>query len=203
MLLYYYLSSLSSSLPVVFFILFRRKILFDTYQLKLLVFVVYKLITDILGLIFETYFPSAYPVFHFTVLCDFIFYSEIFAEVSQLKNKYLRLIQLGILLIAIFEGLIIGTIWENNWITTISSYSVISIMYFLLLANTNSSMSKSKLGFTITVFVYFSIMMVYFVFEEIIRKDFSVFIFLEPFILTLYVLFNLSLSYIICTSPKK
>jgi hypothetical protein len=203
LLLFYYISSVSSIVPVLFFIFLRKNILFDNYQRKIFVYTLYRFITDLVGIGFENYFPSAYPIFHFTVFFDFIFFTEISASFAIFKLVHIRLIQFAILILALLEGLIFGSIWENNWITTIVSYTLISFIYFMLLSKVRGNLEKYKIGFLFTVFTYYSIMLIYFVFEDIIRSDFSIFIFLEPFILALYLLFNLSLSYTTWISQKK
>jgi len=135
-----------------------------------------------------------------TVVLDFIFYTELIKATASFK--YIRVFQFIIIAIEIYEIYLNKGVYENNWLTTIVSYSTISFIYYVLLVGKPKVLNNEKFIVLASIFAFHTIMLIYFLFENLIRSNTTIFNFLEPIILSLYILLNFSLSYALWKNQK-
>jgi hypothetical protein len=197
MIYFYFFSSLSSLLPAFLFLKWWRNMEHSNYNKLFLTFILYRSITDVVSLFIEKQLDSSLPMAHFTVVFDGVFLLELTRSQALFKTKYFRLLQASVLLIALIEFLTIRDFWVNNWYATIYTYSLVILIYFFLVVRSNESLQDGKKLFAVSVFTYYSTLILYFIFEDIIRSDLSLYLRLFPFIYSIVILFNVALSYAI------
>jgi hypothetical protein len=113
------------------------------------------------------------------------------------------MLQVSVLLIALIEFLTTCDFWVNNWYATVYTYSFVILIYFYLVVRSKESLLDGKKLFAVSVFNYYTTMILYFIFEDIIRSDLSLFMRLFPFVYSIVILFNVALSYAIYLTKKK
>jgi hypothetical protein len=199
LIIYYYISSISSLFPFLFSLNRIKSNSLDKFQKVFISFLIYKFLSDLTRLFTEPYITS-YPIFHLTVVLDFIFYTELIKATASFK--YIRVFQFIIIAIEIYEIYLNKGVYENNWLTTIVSYSTISFIYYVLLVGKPKVLNNEKFIVLASIFAFHTIMLIYFLFENLIRSNTTIFNFLEPIILSLYILLNFSLSYALWKNQK-
>lgn len=202
MIYFYYFASLSSVLPV-FFLTTWKKMEHSKYNKLLLAFFLYRFSADVLSLIVEKQIDSGLPMAHFTVVCDGLFYLELARSQALFKTKAIRLLQASVLLIALIEYLTTCDFWLNNWYATIYTYSLVILINFYLVVRSKESLKDGKKLFAVSVFIYYITLILYFIFEDIIRSDLSLFKRLFPYFYSIMILFNVVLTYVIYLNRKK
>lgn len=199
LIIYYYISSISSLFPFLFSLNRIKSNSLDKFQKVFISFLIYKFLSDLTRLFTEPYITS-YPIFHLIVVLDFIFYTELIKATASFK--YIRVFQFIIIAIEIYEIYLNKGVYENNWLTTIVSYSTISFIYYVLLVGKPKVLNNEKFIVLASIFAFHTIMLIYFLFENLIRSNTTIFNFLEPIILSLYILLNFSLSYALWKNQK-
>ena len=200
---FYYFASLSSVLPVFFFLTTWKKMEHSKFNKLLLAFFLYRFITDVISLFLEKQLDSSLPMAHFTVVCEGLFYLELARSQALFKTSSIRLFQSSVLLIALIEFLTTCDFWVNNWYATIYTYSLVVLINFYLVVRSKESLQDGKKLFAVSVFTYYSTLILYFIFEDIIRSDMSLFMRLFPYVYSIVILFNVALSYVIYLTRKK
>ncbi|MEN9973768.1 MAG: hypothetical protein RIS20_2115 [Bacteroidota bacterium] len=203
MIYFYYFSSLSSLLPAFLFLKWWRNMEHSNYNKLFLTFLLYRCITDVISLFLEKQLDSSLPMAHFTVVCEGVFYLELARSQALFKTRSIRMIQASVLLIALIEFLTTCDFWVNNWYATIYTYSLVILVYFFLVVRSKESLQDGKKLFAVSVFTYYSTLILYFIFEDIIRSDLSLYLRLFPFIYSFVILYNVVLFYAIYLNRKK
>jgi hypothetical protein len=162
--------------------------------------IVLRFLSDVFCFVFRHEFHSVFPVFHVSVFLETLCYLFYFRELSGSKNKQYLLV---ILMFMVVVGIDMGEgLWLNNYWSTLFSTLLIPLfsLRFLLVP---VEPSKDQVSILIPMFIFHTSMFTYTLFENIIRENTQLFNSLQPFILVLILLYNLSLAYFIWKNRKK
>jgi hypothetical protein len=160
-------------------------------------FILYRFLEPITKIILEEYLGSSYPAFHLTVVLDGLFYIALARSLSSIPTRYLQLMQVGIVGIAAMEIWMTQSLFINNWYATVFTYLIVIIIYFSLFFKSEAPLISSQKVFVIAVFSYYTALYCYFIFENMIRSNLNLFVYLQPMVLTLTFIFNLTITYTI------
>lgn len=198
--LFYYFVLFSSWIPVIFIVIQRR---INTNQTRLkslfFLFIVSRCLTDLGVIILEKLIINTFPVFHFSVIIQFILILELFYSI----HRYTIPKSVFVILSVVFFTLdltVTSNITQNNHISTMYSYIVISGFgigylfkyhgdYFQKIIL--SSTSIYSIAFTFLLF-----------FEELFFSSKELNNYLLNFMALLSLSLNLIFSYTLCLKSK-
>lgn len=197
MILYYYFCSLSGIIPAIISLKYWKRMMDSKFNKWYLSFILYRFLEPIITIILEEYLGSSYPAFHLTVVLDGLFYIALARSLSSIPTRYLQLMQVGIVGIAAMEIWMTQSLFINNWYATVFTYLIVIIIYFSLFFKSEAPLIYSQKVFVIAVFSYYTALYCYFIFENMIRSNLNLFVYLQPMVLTLTFIFNLTITYTI------
>lgn len=197
MILYYYFCSLSGIIPAIISLKYWKRMMDSKFNKWYLSFILYRFLEPIITIILEEYLGSSYPAFHLTVVLDGLFYIALARSLSSIPTRYLQLMQVGIVGIAAMEIWMTQSLFINNWYATVFTYLIVIIIYFSLFFKSEAPLISSQKVFVIAVFSYYTALYCYFIFENMIRSNLNLFVYLQPMVLTLTFIFNLTITYTI------
>lgn len=179
---------LFSSFVPIFFLVFNLKCKISLWFKLLLLS---RFLSDILCYYFKHNIGNVYPVFHFSVFFETIFSLILISQYTNLKVKLTNIFVVGFSLITLLE--LFNGIWENNYYSTLFASCLLTIYTFIAVLNFDF-LNKSQLSIVISLFLFNLSTAVYVGFENKIRLDEYLFNSLQPFILGLILMLNLSFS---------
>ena len=192
----FYTVLFSSSLPVIFLLKNSTKIeeFYEENKLFIL-FLIFRFLTDISVFIFSKIYGNSFPVFYFSVICEFLILVNLFDKVYPLKHKKF-LYLLGFISLIIDLLLTMNLFSDNVYSTLITFVLIIGITGKIIISN-NTTCENELLVYSI--FLYYILALSYtffqkFNFQTELLNDLAFYFFaLATFV------FNISLSYVVCT----
>jgi hypothetical protein len=192
----FYTVLFSSSLPVIFLLKNSTKIeeFYEENKLFIL-FLIFRFLTDISVFIFSKIYGNSFPVFYFSVICEFLILVNLFDKVYPLKHKKF-LYLLGFISLIIDLLLTMNLFSDNVYSTLITFVLIIGITGKIIISN-NTTRENELLVYSI--FLYYILALSYtffqkFNFQTELLNDLAFYFFaLATFV------FNISLTYVVCT----
>lgn len=192
----FYTVLFSSSLPVIFLLKSSAKIeeFYEENKLFIL-FLIFRFLTDISVFIFSKIYGNSFPVFYFSVICEFLILVNLFDKVYPLKHKKF-LYLLGFISLIIDLLLTMNLFSDNVYSTLITFVLIIGITGKIIISN-NTTRENELLVYSI--FLYYILALSYtffqkFNFQTELLNDLAFYFFaLATFV------FNISLTYVVCT----
>ncbi|MEY2794104.1 MAG: hypothetical protein RJA76_2096 [Bacteroidota bacterium] len=186
----FYFSIISSVLPVLINIVYYKSLTFNCSDFKfwhqLLTFE--RLLSNIGILILMSTIKNSIPIYHFSVLFEFLIISKLF----DLKNrtKFFNFLMFCGLLVFLSDLVLTSDLFHLNSLSSILTYCLIIALGWNYLYSNNAPKEKST--FLISVFLYYLGSIFYLLFEQYAIANEKVFDFGFIALAILSVLFNLS-----------
>ncbi len=190
-------SVLFSSLLPLFFLVKNSTKIKDFYKENkpFSLFLIFRLLTDISVFLSSTIFENSMPVFHFSVIIEFILLILLLNHIHTINSK--KLIILFGIVSFIADLTLTSDLFSNNLFSSIVTFGlVIGITGKMIIRNNTSS--KDEL-LVYSIFLYYILALSYtffqkFNFQTELLNDIAFYFFaLATFV------FNISLSYVVCT----
>ena len=179
---------LSSVIPFVVLLFNLKHDISFWFKLLLLT----RFLSDILCFYFKHTYGNVFPIFHFAVFLETIFSMYLLYKYNNLNKKVVNFFVACFIIVSIIE-MYIG-IWENNYLSTLTASLILTIFTFFAILNFDF-LNKSQLSIVISLFLFNLSTAVYVAFENKIRSDEYFFNSLQPFILALILLLNISFTF--------
>ncbi len=192
----FYTVLFSSSLP--FFSIYHNKINLAQYYFenKILVFFLFaRLLTDASVFIFGRLYSNTMPVLHFSVIIEFILLILLLNHIHNINSK--KLIILFGIVSFVADLTLTSDLFSNNLFSSIVTFGLIIGITCKMIIRNNTS-SKDEL-LVYSIFLYYILALSYsffqkFNFQTELLNDIAFYFFaLATFV------FNISLSYVVCT----
>jgi hypothetical protein len=192
----FYTVLFSSSLPVIFLLKNSTKIeeFYEENKLFIL-FLIFRFLTDISVFIFSKIYGNSFPVFYFSVICEFLILVNLFDKVYPLKHK--KFLYLLGFISSIIDLLLTMNLFSDNVYSTIITFVLIIGITGKIIISNNTTRENELLVYSI--FLYYILALSYtffqkFNFQTELLNDIAFYFFaLATFV------FNISLSYVVCT----
>lgn len=190
-------SVLFSSLLPLFFLVKNSTKIKDLYKENkpFSLFLIFRLLTDISVFLSSTIFENSMPVFHISVIIEFILLILLLNHIHTINSK--KLIILFGIVSFIADLTLTSDLFSNNLFSSIVTFGlVIGITGKMIIRNNTSS--KDEL-LVYSIFLYYILALSYtffqkFNFQTELLNDIAFYFFaLATFV------FNISLSYVVCT----
>jgi len=190
-------SVLFSSLLPLFFLVKNSTKIKDFYKENkpFSLFLIFRLLTDISVFLSSTIFENSMPVFHISVIIEFILLILLLNHIHTINSK--KLIILFGIVSFIADLTLTSDLFSNNLFSSIVTFGlVIGITGKMIIRNNTSS--KDEL-LVYSIFLYYILALSYtffqkFNFQTELLNDIAFYFFaLATFV------FNISLSYVVCT----
>lgn len=191
---------LSSSFPLVF--IFQKpsnKALISYSKKAFVYFLIARVLTDLSVFIFGRYFGNSMPVFHISVLIEFVLLITILNNIYPINSK--RLIMLFGIVSFIADLTVTSNLFANNLFSSIVTFGIIIGITGRMIITNNTSPKNELLVYSI--FLYYILALSYtffqkFNFQTELLNDIAFYFFaLATF------LFNISLSFVVCTVKQR
>ncbi len=161
----FYIQIIIGLIPL-FVLLFQRK----KFNLEVVILLTLSVLATILLLLFSVLFHNNHAVFNAYAISEFVCLTIYFYRI--ISNKYLRKLILG--MAVVLGGIFI---WEMNKTSSLEVSLITQIAYKIILCllfyvaslqsnNISSSMHKTQVYYTLTVFLYSSFSLVFFFFID-------------------------------------
>lgn len=192
----FYTVLFSSSLPVIFLLKNSAKIeeFYEENKLFIL-FLIFRFLTDISVFIFSKIYGNSFPVFYFSVICEFLILVNLFDKVYPLKHK--KFLYLLGFISSIIDLLLTMNLFSDNVYSTLITFVLIIGITGKIIISNNTTRENELLVYSI--FLYYILALSYtffqkFNFQTELLNDIAFYFFaLATFV------FNISLSYVVCT----
>lgn len=191
---------LSSSFPLVFIFQKPNNTALISYGKKAFVyFLIARVLTDLSVFIFGRYFGNSMPVFHLSVLIEFILLIILLNHIHTINSK--RLIMLFGIVSFIADLTVTSNLFANNLFSSIVTFGIIIGITGKMIITNNTSPKNELLVYSI--FLYYILALSYtffqkFNFQTELLNDIAFYFFaLATF------LFNISLSFVVCTVKRR
>lgn len=196
----FYTVLFSSSLPVIFLLKNSKKIEEINEENKLFVlFLIFRFLTDISVFIFSKIYGNSFPVFYFSVICEFLILVSLFDKAYSIK--YRKLLYLIGFISLIIDLLLTMSLFTDNVYSTLITFFLIIVIAGRMIITNNTSPKNELLVYSI--FLYYILALSYtffqkFNFQTELLNDIAFYFFaLATF------LFNISLSFVVCTVKQR
>ncbi len=196
----FYTVLFSSSLPVIFLLKNSKKIEEINEENKLFVlFLIFRFLTDISVFIFSKIYGNSFPVFYFSVICEFLILVSLFDKAYSIK--YRKLLYLIGFISLIIDLLLTMSLFTDNVYSTLITFFLIIVIAGRMIITNNTSPKNELLVYSI--FLYYILALSYtffqkFNFQTELLNDIAFYFFaLATF------LFNISLSFVVCTVKRR
>lgn len=200
-ILLFYFSIITSALPVLINIIYYKSISFNPSDFKfwyqLLTFE--RLMSNIGILILMFTIKNSIPIYHFSVLIEFLIISKLFD--LEKRISILNLLMFCAFLVFLSDLFLTSDLTHLNSLSAIFTYSIIIGLGWYYLYFNNSPKQKSTP--LISVFLYYLGSIFYLLFEQYAIANEKAFDYGFIVLATLSVLFNLSNTFTIWTLRKK
>jgi hypothetical protein len=131
-----------------------------------------RFISDFMNLFSTHIFHNAYPVFHLSIIIEFLIILWIFQKVD-IKRIYLFFTIIG-LICFISDLTLTSNFFANNFLTTIFTYTVSVILSWRTIVFVELSKNEKRIIFPLAIF--YNVALFYSIFEELLYKNHIVFI---------------------------
>jgi hypothetical protein len=144
---------------------------------------------------------NLYPVFHFSILIEGMLIINYFQSIRRIYTKRSYYLYLIPIIAFIIDVNFISSIFQNPRLGYFFYYILCSILLFILL---KSSIEINQFNFVVikVLFVFHSVLFVYSLFENLIRKDSVLMPIIYPLFLLFVISLNLFFSYFLWTKRK-
>jgi hypothetical protein len=198
--LFYYSVLLSSLIPVIF-IGVQQRITSKQTRLRsvFFLFILARFLTDLGNIISEKVISNSLPVFHFSILIQFVLILELFYTLHRYKFRKEIFLILA-LVFFILDLTVTSSILQNNHLSTMYTYIVISGFGIRYLFNITGDYFQKIIFCSISIYTIAFTFLLFF--EENILKSKELNNYLLDFMVMLSLILNLLFSYAICLKPK-
>jgi hypothetical protein len=203
MLFNIYIYSLFSTgiLSVLSCFLFKKK---NNHLLKksIVLWFTIRLLADSISYILKIKFNlNLYPVFHFSILIEGMLIINYFQSIRRIYTKRSYYLYLIPIIAFSIDVNFISSIFQNPRLGYFFYYILCSILLFILL---KSSIEINQFNFVVikVLFVFHSVLFIYSLFENLIRKDSVLMPIIYPLFLLFVISLNLFFSYFLWTKRK-
>ena len=200
----FYLSAVSYLFPALLIFLKRRKLL---SPLSLCI------LTNVLGALLSYFFTfeyqNSYPVYHFSILLTSFFLVQFLKPFDQNFSSVYSICS-SLIFLSFLLDLYLNGLWNNNFLTTISSNVILTVLalrnlYLLLNKEDNLTLESLESNFYIfiSILVVNSASFFFSVLENQIRvSENELFLMTIPMLFVINILFNIILSIGLWKSSK-
>ena len=192
----FYTVLISSSFPLISIYQKTTNKAFHSYENKALVyFLLARVLTDLSVFIFGRYFDNSMPVFHFSVLIEFILLIIILNRIHAINPKQL-IILFGVVSF-VADLTLTSDLFSNNLFSSIVTFGLVIGITGKMIISNNTTPKNELLIYSL--FLYYILALSYtffqkFNFQTELLNDIAFYFFaLATFV------FNISLSYVVCT----
>ena len=174
----YYIVLGSSILPIITFIIKFLKYKFDNFGKVFILLIFLCFFSDIGVLLTDEFLGNVNPIFHFSIIPQFIFIVFLFSFALKIKFiKWILIFLGGVMFIS--DLTLTSNLFKINYNSIIFSYSVIVFLgWVLLYSNTIGDYKRNVL---IPITIYYTTLLVHSFFEK--KIDSSKFIFDSTFLI--------------------
>ncbi|MCX6197220.1 MAG: hypothetical protein NTY55_11345 [Flavobacteriia bacterium] len=196
----FYTVLFSSSFPLISIYQKTTNKAFHSYENKAFVyFLLARVLTDLSVFIFGRYFGNSMPVFHFSVLIEFILLIIILNSIHTINPKQLIILFGGVSFVA--DLTLTSDLFSNNLFSSIVTFGLVIGITGKMIISNNTTPKNELLIYSL--FLYYILALSYtffqkFNFQTELLNDIAFYIFaLATFV------FNISLSFVVCTVKSK
>jgi hypothetical protein len=196
----FYTVLFSSSFPLISIYQKTTNKAFHSYENKAFVyFLLARVLTDLSVFIFGRYFGNSMPVFHFSVLIEFILLIIILNSIHTINPKLLIILFGGVSFVA--DLTLTSDLFSNNLFSSIVTFGLVIGITGKMIISNNTTPKNELLIYSL--FLYYILALSYtffqkFNFQTELLNDIAFYIFaLATFV------FNISLSFVVCTVKSK
>lgn len=196
----FYTVLISSSFPLISIYQKTTNKSFHSYENKALVyFLLARVLTDLSVFIFGRYFDNSMPVFHFSVLIEFILLIIILNRIHTINPKQL-IILFGVVSF-VADLTLTSDLFSNNLFSSIVTFGLVIGITGKMIISNNTTPKNELLIYSL--FLYYILALSYTFFQKFnlqteLFNDIAFYIFaFSTFV------FNISLSFVVCTVKSK
>jgi hypothetical protein len=196
----FYTVLISSSFPLISIYQKTTNKAFHSYENKALVyFLLARVLTDLSVFIFGRYFDNSMPVFHFSVLIEFILLIIILNRIHTINPKQL-IILFGVVSF-VADLTLTSDLFSNNLFSSIVTFGLVIGITGKMIISNNTTPKNELLIYSL--FLYYILALSYTFFQKFnlqteLFNDIAFYIFaFSTFV------FNISLSFVVCTVKSK
>ena len=198
--LFYYIAISSSIIPLfIIGIKPRNNRKHNRFRSIFYLYLLSRFITDIGSIILEMVLYNSLPIFHFSILIQFLLILELFYYV---QNNFIpkQFFQFLAIICFSLDLTLTSNILQNNHLNTMYSYVILSGFSSLYLLNIKGNFFQRFLLSSISVYtIAFSFLLF---FEDLILKSKELNNYLLNFMALLSLVLNILFSYALCLKPK-
>lgn len=199
-LIVYYIALFSSCLPLLFLIFQYKKIDFSLTENQLVSLLISsKFLFDILVFVFEKIYCNSLPIFHVSVIIEFILIMSILKRIH-----YFSLFNLFIFIgvsVSLLDATFISSIFSSNIFSSVINFGLL-IFYSGKILSIQKISKKDEL-FNATIFLYYTVALTYTVFQKFHIQKTTVSDFAFYFFAFATIAYNFSFTKITCILKRK
>lgn len=189
-----YIVLLSGLVPLFIQLVYKPKL--ENNQRILFTWFFTRIIADLMTFsCYKIFHLTIYPIFHVSVVIEFIILVLYFNSFNLVSKKVKRLLMFLPVFIFIFEVFIASSIYKMNSISILTYSFSISVMMLLLLFNMKKISIRSHFNLISHLFLYHSVTFIYFLFEKVRRLDTELTTLVYPIFACFIVSLNLHFAY--------
>ncbi len=197
--LFFYSSILSSIIPIIFIGVHRLKSNQNRFRSIFYIFLLVRFLSDLGNIILEKVINNSFPVFHFSITIQFFLILELFYMIRKIKIPKTFFNTLAFVFF-ILDLTVTSNVFQNNHLSTMYTYFVISGFGMVYLYNISGDLFKKIILSSISIYtIAFAFLLC---FEEIILKSKELNNYLINFMALLSLMLNIIFSYALCLKPK-
>lgn len=196
----FYTVLISSSFPLISIYQKTTNKAFHSYENKALVyFLLARVLTDLSVFILGRYFDNSMPVFHFSVLIEFILLIIILNRIHAINPKQLFILFGVVSFVA--DLTLTSDLFSNNLFSSIVTFGLVIGITGKMIISNNTTPKNELLIYSL--FLYYILALSYTFFQKFnlqteLFNDIAFYIFaFSTFV------FNISLSFVVCTVKSK
>jgi hypothetical protein len=194
--LFFYCSILSSIIPIIFIGVHRLKSNQNRFRSIFYIFLLVRFLSDLGNIILEKVIDNSFPVFHFSITIQFFLILELFYMIRKIKTFFNTLA----FVFFILDLTVTSNVFQNNHLSTMYTYFVISGFGMVYLYNISGDLFKKTILSSISIYTIAFVFLL--CFEEIILKSKELNNYLINFMALLSLMLNIIFSYALCLKPK-
>lgn len=198
--IFFYLSITTGAIPVLLLFFLRKSISYNSSEFKfwLQLLTVERFAANLGILILMFTLKNSIPIYHFSVLLEFVIISKLF-DIKK-KQDHLNLLVCCAIIAFLSDLFVTSDLFHLNSISSILTYSMIIGLGWNYIYSDNSSKERSLA--LISIFLYYLGSIFYLLFEKYLLKNQLTFEYGFIVLAILSSLFNLSNSYSIWSLRK-
>lgn len=197
--LFFYCSLLSSIIPVFLIGVHRLKSNQNRFSAIFYIFLFIRFLTDLGNIILERVINNSFPVFHFSIIIQFFLILEFFFKLHSFKISK-TFFNILAFVFFISDLTLTSNIFENNHLSTMYTYIVISGFGILYLFNISGNLFQKIILSSISIYTIAFTFLLFF--EEIILRSKELNNYLLNFMALLTLMLNIIFSISLCLKSK-